>query len=211
MCFIKSYSTDISCHRISKNIQLLQRLTLFPFFLLEICLSNLFCAARSSCLSPVDWQIFFLHSPAACCQAKPAQHQKLHQHHLIVQLPLLPRQHLALKLGNCCPRWALVDCSGRVFEGWERAGATILPGQLLPMGAGESWALQGTPGERKIAIGQNIELNIVGNPLDENSMIGLRKLDTGLVADTKQKHRLKLKFGEMWYLERVSGVLMLFE
>ena len=65
------------------------------------------------------------------------------------------------------------------------------------MGAGESWALQGTPGERKIAIGQNIELNIVGNPLDENSMIGLRKLDTGLIAGTKQEHRLKLKFCKM--------------
>ena len=136
--------------------------------------------------SPVDGQIFFLYSAAAGTKAKAAQHQKLHQHFSIL-LPLLARQHLALKLGKSCPRghWltAVGGCS-RV----ESEPASSLPGQTLPMGAGESWALQGKPGGRKIAKSQNIELSIVDNSPDDNSMIGLRELDTGLVAGTKQDH-----------------------
>ena len=95
---------------------------------------------------------------------------------------ILPSNWAILALGGHLPT-AVGGCS-RV----ESEPASSLPGQTLPMGAGESWALQGKPGGRKVAKSQNIELSIVDNSPDDNSMIGLRELDTGLVAGTKQDH-----------------------
>ena len=65
-------------------------------------------------------------------------------------------------------------------------GNSRLPGQTLPMGAGESWALQGKPGGRNIGKGQNIKLSIVENHLEESSKAGVRKLVD--LAGTNQDH-----------------------
>ena len=65
-------------------------------------------------------------------------------------------------------------------------GNSRLPGQTLPMGAGESWALQGKPGGRKIAKGQDMVLSIVDNHLEESSKIELRELVD--LAGTDQDH-----------------------
>ena len=106
---------------------------------------------RFWCWSPVDGQIFFFYSAAAGDKAKAAQHQELRQHHLTM-LPRFAKATSCPRIGQLLPSVGIGQLQWAGVRGLRvsLAGATrSLPGQTLPMGAGESWALQGKPGERK--------------------------------------------------------------